>query len=216
VEQRFRFNESTSFRAQVGLFQTREDYGYVPPYFASSLQNSRPALQGRFSLAHNLDDDRRLEVGAGFDTSSTHVAGAMVPSRVFAFDWFANPWRKLEFSGTFFRGNNLTGLGGIGQGFTIVSPGDAIPVHAYGGWAQLSFIATPRLTFNFFGGEQQNRSRDLLYDALNANRSYAVNLMYRIAPNVIFSLETGQVRTLYVETGKRLGNRYDLGFAYLF
>jgi len=121
VEQRFHLDARTSFRAQVGVFQTREDYGYVPPTYFSTLQGQRPALQGRFSLAHNLDDERRIEVGAGFDASTTHVAGATVPSRVFAFDWFANPWRRLEFSGTFFRGRNLTGLGGIGQGFTIVT-----------------------------------------------------------------------------------------------
>ena len=216
VEQRLRLDDSTSFRAQVGLFQTREDYGYVPPDFASSLQNARPALQGRFSLTHNWDDERRFEIGTGFDTSSTHVAGAVVPSRIFAFDWFANPWRRLEFSGTFFRGRNLASVGGIGQGFTIVGPGSVIPVHGDGGWAQLSLIATPRLTFNFFGGAQENRSRDLLYDALNTNRAYAANLMYRIAPNVILSLETGQVRTLYMETGKRLNNHYDLALAYLF
>ena len=216
VEQRFHLDDRTSFRAQVGVFQTREDYGYVPPTYVSTLQNQRPALQGRFSLAHNLDDERRVEVGLGFDASTTHVAGATVPSRVFAFDWFANPWRKLEFSGTFFRGQNFTNLGGIGQGFTIVTYGNVIPVHADGGWAQLSFLIAPRLTFNLFGGQQDNRNRDLLYYGVDKNQSYAANLMYRLAPNVILSLETGQVRTTYLGVGNRLTNHYDLGFAYLF
>ena len=126
VEQRFHLDAQTTFRAQAGVFATREDYGYIPPTFASSVQNLRPALQGRFSLAHSLDDERRIEVGSGFDASTTHVAGATVPSRVFAVDWFANPWRKLEFSGAFFRGSNLANLGGVGQGFTIVKYGDVI------------------------------------------------------------------------------------------
>jgi len=216
VEQRFHLDENTTFRAQGGVFATREDYGYVPPAFSSSFENVRPAAQGRFSLAHSLDDDRRIEIGAGFSASTSHVTGVSVPSRVFALDGFTNPWRKLEISGTFFRGSNLTNLGGIGQGFTIVSYGNVIPVHSSGGWAQLSFLATPRLTFNFFGGEQDNRSRDLLYSGVNRNWSYAGNFMYRLAPNVILSLETGQVRTNRVDTGKRLGNYYDLGFAYLF
>jgi hypothetical protein len=216
VEQRFHLDARTSFRAQVGVFQTREDYGYVPPAYVSTLQGQRPALQGRFSLAHNLDDERRIEVGAGFDASATHVAGATVPSRVFAFDWFANPWRRLEFSGTFFRGRNLTGLGGIGQGFTIVTYGSVVPVHADGGWAQLSFLVAPRLTFNLFGGQQDNRNRDLVYHGVDKNQAYAANLMYRLAPNVILSLETGQVRTTYLGVGNRLTNYYDFGFAYLF
>jgi hypothetical protein len=216
VEQRFHLDDRTSFRAQVGVFATREDYGYVPPAYTSSLQNQRPALQGRFSLTHNLDDERRIEVGSGFDASTTHVGGASVPSRVFAFDWFANPWRKLEFSGTFFRGHNLTNLGGIGQGFTIVKDYNVIPVHAEGGWAQLSFLIAPRLTFNLFGGQQDNRNRDLLYYGVDKNQAYAANLMYRLAPNVILSLETGQVRTTYLGVGNRLTNHHDLGFAYLF
>ena len=216
VEQRFHLDARTTFRAQAGVFATREEYGYVPPAFSSSFESVRPALQGRFSLAHRLDDERRIEIGLGFDASSSRVTGVSVPSRVFAIDGFANPWRKLEFSGSYFRGSNLTNIGGVGQGFTIVKYGNVIPVHADGGWAQMSFLATPRLTFNFFGGEQDNRDRDLEYSGIGRNRSYAGNLMYRLAPNVILSLETGQVRTEWVGTGNRLGNYHDLGFAYLF
>ena len=216
VEQRFHLDSQTTFRAQAGIFATREEYGYVPRAFSSSFQNVRPALQGRFSLGHSLDDERRIEIGVGFDVSSSHVTGVGVPSRVFSVDGFANPWRKLEFSGEYFRGSNLTNLGGVGQGFTIVKYGDVMPVHADGGWLQMSFLATPRLTFNFFGGEQDNRDRDLQYSGISRNRSYAGNLMYRLAPNVILSLETGQVRTRWLGTGNRLGNYHDLGFAYLF
>jgi hypothetical protein len=141
-----------------------------------------------------------------------------VPSRVFALDWFANPWRKLEFSGAFFRGENLANLGGIGQGITIVKQSDeyyVIPVHAEGGWTQLSLIVTPRLSFNLFGGLQDNRNRDILYGVAR-NMSYAANLMYRLAPNVMLSFESGQVRTDYLNRGIRLNNHNDLGLAYLF
>lgn len=216
VEQRFRLDDRTALRAQVGLFETREDYGYVPPAYTSLLQERRPALEGHFELTHSLDDERRLEFGSGFHTSTTHIAGATLPSRVFALDWFANPWRKLEFSGAFFRGRNLTNLGGIGQGVNIVSDYQIIPVHAEGGWAQLSFIVTPRLSFNLFGGGQYDRNRDLLGFGVLKNEAYAVNLMYRLGPNVIFSVETGQVRTDYLGTGNRLNNHNDLAIAYLF
>jgi hypothetical protein len=40
--------------------------------------------------------------------------------------------------------------------------------------------------------------------------------MYRLAPNVILSLETGQVRTNWLGEGNRLTNYHDLAFAYLF
>lgn len=223
VEQRINLDNQTSLRAQVGIFDTREDYGYVPPAYAYSLQEQRPALQGRFALSHSLDDDRRIEIGSGFHTSTSRILNTSVPSRVFALDWFANPWRKLEFSGAFFRGHNLANLGGIGQGITIVkNNGDngydgynLIPVHADGGWTQATFIVTPRLSFNLFGGMQDNRNRDILFGVAR-NSSYAANLMYRLAPNVIVSFESGQVRTNYLNRGMRLNNHNDLGLAYLF
>jgi hypothetical protein len=215
VEQRFRINDRTNFRAQLGIFATREDYGYVPPAYASAVHEARPALQGRFSLLHRIDDQRHIEIGSGFDVSTSHVAGVNIPTRVYTLDWLVNPWRRLEFSGSLFRGQNLTNIGGIGQGFTIWNAGYIVPVHARGGWAQLSLRATSRLTFNFFGGLQNNRDRDLYYGIAN-NEAYAANLMYRLAPNVIFSLETGQVRTDYLANGNRLSNYHDIAFAYLF
>jgi hypothetical protein len=216
VEQRFHFNERTTIRAQAGVFETRENYGYAPEPNAYSMQMARPAAQGRVSLAYSLDPNRRIEIGTGFDASSTHVAGTTVPTRVFALDWLAQPWRKLEFSGAFFSGENVANLGGIGAGFTIMDSEYIVPVHAAGGWQQVSFLATPRLTFNFFGGEQQNRGSDLAWGQVARNLAYGANVMYRIAPNVILSFETEQLRTNYLSTSIRLNNHNDLGIAYLF
>ncbi len=216
VEQRFHLDESTTFKAQASVLATREDYGYVPPAYASSLQDARPAVEGRFSLAHSLDDQRRIEIGSGFHVSNTHVDGVTVPSRIFALDWFANPWRKLEFSGAFFRGSNVTTIGGIGQGFSIISDQNVNAVHADGGWGQLSFLLAPRLTLNLFGGEQQNRGSDLGASGIAKNGAFAANLMYRLAPNVILSFESGQVRTDRLGVGNRLNNHNDLAVAYLF
>ena len=215
VEQRFHLGDSNTLRAQASVFETREAYTGVPPAYGS-IQAARPSAQERVALAHNFDDTRRIEFGSGFAQSTTHVAATTVPSRVFSLDWFANPWRKLEFSGAFFRGQDVTNLGGAGTGFTLTNPYYAIPVHADGGWAQLSFLATSRLTFNLFGGEQQNRGRDLYLSDLAKNQTYGANVMYRIAPNVILSLESEQLRTTYLGTGRPLNNHYDLGVAYLF
>jgi hypothetical protein len=215
AEQRFHLNDSTTLRAQASLFETRESYGGIAPAYGS-IQASRPSVQGRIALAHNFDDSRRIEFGSGFGSSTTHIAETTVPSRVFTLDWLAIPWRKLEFSGEFFRGQDVSNLGGAGIGYTVMSPYSVIPVHADGGWAQFSFLATPRLTFNLFGGEQQNRGSDLGWGDVAKNQTYGGNVMYRIAPNVIISLESEQQRSEYMGTGRPLNNHYDLGVAYLF
>ena len=215
VEQRFHLDDSTTFRAQASLFETREAYSGIAPAYGS-IQAARPSVQGRVALAHSFDESRRIEFGSGFGGSTTHLSGTTVPSRVFTLDWFANPWRKLEFSGAFFRGQNVTNLGGAGIGYTIVGPYSIIPVHADGGWAQFSFLATQRLTFNLFGGEQQNRGIDLGSGAIAKNQTFGGNVMYRIAPNVILSLEGEQQHTNFFGAARPLNNHYDLGVAYLF
>lgn len=215
VERRFHLDQRTTLHAQASLFETREGYSGVTPTYGS-LQYARPSVQGRVALTHNFDDNRRIEIGSGGAGSTTHVAGITVPSHVFTVDWFANPWRRLEFSGSLFRGQDVSNLGGAGTGVTVLNPYSAIPVHADGGWTQLSFLATSRLTFNLFGGEQQNRASDLYLGNLAKNESYGGNVMYRLAPNVILSLESEQLHTTYLGAGRPLNNHYDLGIAYLF
>jgi hypothetical protein len=89
-------------------------------------------------------------------------------------------------------------------------------VRGSGGWAQLRFPVTAKLAFNLYGGQQDDQNADLLPGLISKNQAYFANAMYRLAPNVIVSLEGGQVRTTYFQVGNRLNAHYDLGIAYLF
>ncbi len=217
-EQRFQMGDSTTFRAQTALAQTNEQSASVPAPFASSLERARPAFQGRFELSHRFDGDRRFEFAPSFHTSATHVAATTVPSRLVSFDFFANPWKRLEATGFFFSGRNIAlfGTGGIRQGFTFLAPGRVIPVQSKGGWSQLTFRAHSRLSFNVFGGIHDDRNRDLTATGIARNQTGAANLFFRIAPNVLVVFETAQTRTTYLGVGNRLNNHYDLALAYLF
>ena len=106
-------------------------------------------------------------------------------------------------------------LGALRQGFTVVS-GAWLSVPSTGGWAQLRFPLTPRLAIDIYGGQQDDRNSELVYGDIAKNQGYFGNVMYRIAPNVMVSLEGGQVRTTYIGSGIRLNDHYDLGVAYLF
>lgn len=217
-EQRVNFGKATQLRAQAGLLQTSEGAGYAAAYLPPSLEPRRPGLEGRFELAHRFDETRRVELAPGFHFSTTHVAGVSVPSRLVSFDWFANPWwSRLELTGAFFKGENIAHFGGPGQGFQIYGH-RAAPVHATGGWAQLALQAAPRLSFHFMAGVHDDRDSDLHYSpGIGQNRVGAANVMFRIAPNVIWSLEAMQARTDYLlGTGWRLVNRYDMSMAYQF
>jgi hypothetical protein len=215
-EQRFRLGENTRLRAQLGFVQTSEDLIAVPDEYSSSVARRRPGLEGRFQISHAFDETRRIEIAPGFHTSTTHVLGGSVPSSLFALDWFANPWPKLEFTGAFFSGQNIGQFGAPRQGFTFAPDHSIIPVHSRGGWTQFTWLATPRLSLNIMGGRHDDRNSDLLPGNVGKNSAGAANLMYRLSPNVLLSLEASQVRTDYLGTGNRINNHYDLAVAYLF
>jgi hypothetical protein len=215
IEQRFDLAESTLFRAQAAVVQTTEDAGLPVGFALAQLDRRRPGLQGRFEIIHRLGAERRIEFAPGFHASETRVAGAAVGSRVFAMDWFANPWRRVEFTGTFFAGHNLHHFGALRQGFAQTS-GRIAAVSSRGGWGQLSFLPADRVTVNLIAGVHDDRNRDLPATGVGANRSGAVNVIYRLAPNVLAGLEWLQLRTDHLGAGQRINNRYDLSLAYLF
>lgn len=218
IEQRFSLSDQTGVRAQLGVYETSEPTlsSRGGEYYSSLASSPRPSLEGRVELWHKFSNSARIEIAPGFDVSTTHVAGYSVPSRLFSLDWLIQPVAKIRFTGAFFSGENDAGLGGLRQGFTFFAPGMIVPVSAMGGWGQFSYLATRRLTFNVYGGEEDDRASDLLAGDIHRNFIYAGNAMYRIGPNVLLGLEASQARTFYLLQPNRLTNHYDLAVAYLF
>ena len=215
IEQRFALGENSGLRAQAGVYQTQELDSNLPAAYANTLEKARPGYEARLAFWHR-STTRRFEFAPGYHGSTTHVAGTSVDSRVFTFDGLMRPAKFLEFTGAFFRGQNVSNLGALRQGFVIVAPGIVTPVHSTGGWGQLSLFATDRLTFHVYGGQHWNRPADLPSGATQRNFVYAGNFIYKIAPNVLGSFEVSQTRTDYLNQGIRLNNHYDLALAYLF
>ena len=213
LEQKLRFTPDTGLRAQFGIVETAEANPYTQS--AYSPEPARPGAEGRFEFYHGAEDGRRIEIAPGFHTSITHVEGSSVSSNLFSLDWFANPWRRLEFTGAFFSGQNVGPVGGL-SGFRVLPDGMVIPVHSRGGWGQLTLLATSRLSFHIFSGLEDGRAADLAPYAIARNWLFGGNLFYRLAPNVLLGVEASQARTAYIESGTRLNNHYDLALAYLF
>jgi hypothetical protein len=215
-EERLHLGTGTGFTAQVALLQTEESYAAVPQALTYTLEQSRPAIEGRFAFWHKFDDTRRFEVAPGFHASSTHVAGSSVGSHIGSFDWLIVPASHLQLSGTIFRGQNVANLGALGNGFAITPNGDPQPVHSTGGWAQLGIPITNRLTFHVFSGVEDDHSSYLGALSTVHNWTYASNFMYHLGPNLIVSLEALQMRTRSVAGIGALQNHYDLAIGYLF
>ena len=218
VEQDFAFTNYTGLRARVGIVETHEVSAYnSSPTNPVAVEPNRPGAEGRLEFYHNLDDDRRFEFATGFHLSSTHAGGFSIPSQVVQFDWFFNPYKRVEWTGVFFTGQNVSNLGTglINQGYAVTRY-NGYAITARGGWTQLTIHTFPRLDFHLFTGLQYYESRFLGEGDATRNLAYGVNLFYRLAPNVLFGPEISQFRTPYIGFGTRLVNHYDLALAYLF
>ena len=211
VQQRFSFGEETELRADIGILQTNETASQIQPEFAPTLTRSRPALEGRFQFRRGS-----FEIAPGFHLSTTHVAGTSVPSNAASIDWFYRPWTKIELTGFAFTGANIANVGTLRQGISVLGPGNAIAIRSRGGWAQVAVLPTSRLSFHLIAGQQDDHDRDLRFGGIGKNQTYLGNIMYRIGPNMIVSLERSHVRTTYLPGTTRSNNHHDLAFAYLF
>jgi hypothetical protein len=216
IEQRFSLSNDNGFRLQAGVFETANPNPM--PTSSNPYQNeqSLPGAEARLEFWQRWGESGRLEIAGGIHENRNHLGDVSLPSNVFSTDWFFRPIRRLEFSGMFFHGRNVPVLGALPPGFSMLPNGQIIPVRSNGGWAQMRIPITARLAFNVYGGEQVNRNTDLVFGNSGSNAGYFSNFMYRLAPNVIVSLEGGQVRTAYYQIGNRLNDHYDAAIAYLF
>ncbi len=223
AEQDFHFSEKSGLRAQLGVVETNEmagspaspyEPGLKPSYY---IEPARPGIEGRVELFSG-DENRRIEVASGVHHSVSHVLGTSVASDVLSFDWLARPSSTFEFTGTFYKGHNVTplGTGFIRQGFIALGPGRVQGVPNIGGWGQFTFRPISRLWFNLFTGQHNDRRSVLPDGAIGKNLVYGANLFYRLAPNVLASFEASQIRTVYIGSSPVLNNHYDLALAYLF
>lgn len=215
IQQRFLIGEDTGFLAQAGVYQTAESYpGTLSDEYAGTLERARPGYEGRLEFFRGTAN-RRIEIAPGFHFSTTHVAGDSVPSQIFSLDWLLRPASLVEFTGEFFHGENVAGLGAR-QGFDILPSDDVIPVHSQGEWGQIAVFPASRLSLHIYTGEQHDQASDVAPGGVTRNFVYAGNLMYKLAPNVVAAFEASQARTQYLGSLLRLNNHYDLALAYLF
>jgi hypothetical protein len=215
IEQRFTLSERQEIRAQAGVFESDESAVTVPAPYTNTLGIWRPAYEARVEYAYSAGGFR-FEIAPGYHASTSRVAGQSVPSQAVSLDGMLRFSSRWQLDGALFSGKNLAGLGTLRQGFTILPGGAAIPIHIDGGWAQGTFTANSRWSFHLFAGEEYDRARDLSGNAIIRNLVYGGNAMWKLAPNVVAALEASQARTLYLLSGPRLNNHYDLALAYLF
>jgi hypothetical protein len=174
----------------------------TPPNAAE--QSRWPGAEARIALMGSKPEGSHLGVGGYFAPHLTSVIGRRFDSWAGTLDAKLLLPARLEFSGSFYRGEALGGLGGGGyKDFAYrVDPDTGgyyfRPLEDVGGWAQLKKRIGERVELNAAFGLDNVFAQELrhytvpggtAYQNLARNRTYTGNVIYSPSAYLLFSLE---------------------------
>ncbi|MCU1269277.1 MAG: hypothetical protein JWN74_571 [Acidobacteriaceae bacterium] len=218
VEHKFNLTDDQNISVQGGILDNvtgEPSYGSRRRPQAGEA-SGQPAYAARTAWTRSMNG-RPLTLGAsGYYSRQNWGSGWTVDGWAVVGDWRVPIYSKLEFSGEFYRGKAVGGLGG-GIGQSVLFSGipnsfpDFRPLNSAGGWSQLKFTASSRLEFNGAFGADNPFASDIhalslpvgVYPSvLTANRSELLNFIYRPRSDLLLSGEYRHLRT------SQIGNYY--------
>ena len=201
----------------------------VPP---SGAEQSRwPGLEARIALLGSQRDDRdHLGIGGYF---SPHVlpSGRRYDAWASTLDARFHLPARLQFSGSFYRGLALGGLGAGGYKdygyFYEPTQGEFYfrPLNDVGGWTQLKEKVNERIEFNAAFGIDNVFAADLhryaipagtMYQNLARNRTWTGNVIYSPSAYLLFSFEYRYLASAPVTGPSSTANVIGLSAGYKF
>lgn len=206
----------------------------APEPFAptSAEQSSKPGVEARIAYGGPDRDDGRAHIGlGGFFAPHVSSLNRNFDSWAGTMDARIPLMTHLEFSGNFYRGAALGGLGAGGYKDFAYAPNPNAggyyfkPLDDVGGWAQLKATASERLQFNAtFGMDNVIAGQLRHYYAptgsptqnLARNRTYTGNVIYSPSAYLLFSLEYRHLESAPVEGLPNASNIIGLGAGYKF
>jgi hypothetical protein len=233
VEHRIPLAESSNIVVQAGILDSltgdepAQGYGRSPSWGELSGQ---PAYATRIAWSHRL-----------FGQQLTIGVGGYYSRQNWGFDRTVDGWagttdvlipfgRKFEFTGAFYRGRAVAGLGGgIGQSVLLngsfISPATTFwGLDSAGGWAQLKFRATPKLEINGAVGVENpfaselrlHKATSIYPEIYTRNLSPMLNFIYQIRSDILLSIEYRWLQTSVLGSGENSAGHISLNMGYIF
>jgi hypothetical protein len=233
MEHRFVFSDTSSVSVQGGILDSlsgdfpADSFIRFPTWGEMSGQ---PAYAARVSLSQRVFG-QNLTVGfGGYYGRQNWGFGRIVNGWAGTTDITLPLGKLFQFTGEFYRGKAVAGLGGgIGQSvlFTgsFIDPATKITgLDSMGGWAQLKF--KPRTNFeingaigldNPFANELRNFASNPIYlGAYTRNLSPLVNFIYQVRSDILFSTEFRRLQTTILDFGSNKANLINFSLGYIF
>ena len=233
LERRVVLSDASSLSVQGGILDNLT--GDIPHdvyerYPSWGEQSGQPAYAARVSWSHRMfGQDFSVGVGGyygrqnwGFSRNVDGWAGTA--------DLTLPVGKRFEFTGAFYRGHAVAGLGGgIGQSVLLngpfKTPGTTFRgLDSMGGWAQLKFKVKPNFEINGafgsdnpFAGELRQYNANTIYPgSLTRNLSPLVNFIYQIRSDILFSTEYRYLNTSVLDSGSNSANHINFSLGYIF
>ena len=219
LEHRFALTESSTLTVVGGLLDPLsgdvpfQEYNRSPTWGEYSGQ---PAYAARVALSHPMFGQTLTAGLGGYYSRQIWGYGRSVDSWASTMDLTVPLGRIVEFSGSFYRGRALGGLGGgIGQSVlwngSLLNPSTEVyGLDSMGGWAQLKFRITPKLQLNgafgmdnpFASQLRENGGNATFYGApVSRNQTVLANFIYHPRSDVVLSLEYRRLNTSFLPLG---------------
>jgi hypothetical protein len=233
IEHRIALSEGSNLSFQAGILDSLtgdipvEQYDRYPSW---GEQSGQPAYATRIALSHRA-----------FGQSLTVGFGGYYGRQNWGFHRNVDGWagttdvtlplgKLFEFTGEFYRGRAVAGLGGgIGQSILFTGSFDDPSavfkgLDSMGGWAQLKF--KPKSNFeingaigldNPFASELRRYTSNPVYvGSYSRNLSPLVNFIYQVRSDVLFSTEYRRLQTSVLDGGSNSANHINLSLGYIF
>jgi hypothetical protein len=233
VEHRITLSDSSNLLFQAGILDSLTGDGPADQFNRSPSwgeMSGQPAYATRVSGTHRVFG-KNFTVGVGgYYGRQNWGLSRTVDGWVGTTDVTLPLGKLFEFTGEFYRGRAVAGLGGgIGQNvlFTgsFTDPATVFRgLDSMGGWAQLKF--KPRANFeingaigldNPFVSELRKYNTNSSYTgAYSRNLSPLVNFIYQVRSDVLFSTEYRRLQTSVLGSNSNIANHINLSLGYIF
>jgi hypothetical protein len=234
VEHRFHTSENSSLMLQGGILDGLS--GEMPPsqyyrYPTWGENSGQPAYATRISWTQNIGGQSVILGAGGYYDRQNWGLSRSIDAWAGTADATLPLGSHFEFTGQFYRGRALGGLGGgIGQTALWVGPladpsTEIYGLDSMGGWAQLKYKATSKLQFNGAFGQDNPFASDMRQNGgsqpyypypLSKNQTVMTNFLYQPKSDIVLSLEYRRLKTYTLDSGSNSANIIDLSVGYIF
>ncbi len=222
LDKGWKLGDNSRFDWQVGfVWGAGHSYTNLSGTYNSAVTAYAPTVQTRVGFTFPGADNRKVNLGLSYHYGrETFLPGLPNEKSIrlstfsYNFDASVPLGKNWTFQGEYYYGADLDQFfGGSNQAVNLKMEKGTV---ASGGWAAVTYQATPKLVFNLGGGADSPQLGDLDTGARGNNSNVFLNGWYTIAKQTQVGLEVSRLVTGYVDKDTVKAMRYQLSFMYTF